>query len=70
MKNFLEQDGFIEFLNDKIIEEKIIRLQVSCDITYILQIINILYGTHIHFINKEIKMEKGSFFFLEINLIE
>lgn len=70
MKNFLEQDGFIKFLNDRIIEEKIIRLQAGSDITYILQIINMLYGTRIYFINKEIKIDEGSFFFLEIHLIE
>lgn len=70
MNNFIEQDGFIEFLNNRIIEDKIVYLKISHDISYILQIINIIYETKTSFINVKIPIENNYFFLMQINLIE
>ena len=72
MINYVEENGFIESLNNRIKEGIAVFLITSENISYILQIINMIYDTKIWF-NFEVRKDESTgarFFLFEIKEIK
>jgi hypothetical protein len=69
--NYFDEDDFIRKFNEKLNMEKRLRVQSVSSIVFILQIINLIYGTQCSFVEQKFTNSNGyKFRYIDIVLIE
>tara|TARA_Y100000310_G_scaffold327689_1_gene394433 strand:+ start:475 stop:687 length:213 start_codon:yes stop_codon:yes gene_type:complete len=70
MGNFIQEDGFIRKLNERLNKEKSLIIQTNMPMDHVLQTICIIYSTKVVFFKSEIHLEEGMYYHYQISVVE
>ena len=70
MSTYLEQDGFIKEVRDKLISEKSITIQSSLEVDHVIQLVSLIYSLKIQYFKGTLRFHEGTHFHYQIHLLQ